>query len=236
MKKVSHWGKPVALLSVLVLSMGGLNTPATAVSKTGTSNLAQDVNPISSSEQSSSQLAQATNTLCRRVNVRQGLAVRERPDPKARQTDGVAYNALVTLAEGARTIPGPDGRIWIELTSPVRGYVSIGYPNSQNNLVNCGPIGANPPATPPSNPPATPPSTASLCRQVEGRAAPQGLAIRADAAGNAAYRGGVPAGGRVTLISGYRLIADKTGARRNWVEISAPVAGYVSASSLIQCR
>lgn len=231
MKTVAHWGKPVALLSVLLLGVGSLNAPASAVSKTAPSNLTQDADP------SSLQLAQATQNLCRRVNVRQGLAVRERPDPNARQTGGVGFNTQVTLAEGARSIPGPDGRLWVEITAPVRGYASSGYPNSQNNLVSCsGPVGSNPPTNPPANPPANPPSTASLCRQVEGRVAPQGLAIRADASRTSAYRGGVPAGGRLTLVQGYRLIPDKTGERRNWVQVTSPVAGYVSASSLIMCR
>ncbi|HEY9301380.1 MAG TPA: SH3 domain-containing protein, partial [Phormidium sp.] len=114
MKTVAHWGKPVALLSVLLLGVGSLNAPASAVSKTAPSNLTQDADP------SSLQLAQATQNLCRRVNVRQGLAVRERPDPNARQTGGVGFNTQVTLAEGARSIPGPDGRLWVEITSPVR--------------------------------------------------------------------------------------------------------------------
>jgi hypothetical protein len=32
------------------------------------------------------------------------------------------------------------------------------------------------------------------------------------------------------------LVKDKSGENRNWVEISGPVAGFISAGNLIMCK
>jgi hypothetical protein len=39
----------------------------------------------------------------------------------------------------------------------------------------------------------------------------------------------------VTLVPDYELIPDKNDEPRNWVEITEPVDGYLSANSLIMC-
>ncbi|NJK68204.1 MAG: hypothetical protein HC941_18210 [Microcoleus sp. SU_5_3] len=66
--------------------------------------------------------------------------------------------------------------------------------------------------------------------------APKGLAIRADASKTSAVKGGVPANGKVTLVPNFQLIKDKNGEDRNWVEISEPVPGFISAGNLIMCK
>lgn len=215
MKTAFQWGKPTALISVLLLGAGSLTAPASAIES------------LSVEDGSSYQVAQATTDLCRRVNVREGLVVREQANAGSRLIDGVAYNAQLTLVQDYREIAEPNGRVWVEIASPVRGYVSTGFSNSKNNLVMCSGAAAPSPSTG---------STASLCRQVDPRKAPQGLLVRADASSMSASRGGIAANTRVTLVSGYKLIPDKNGQARNWVEITAPIAGYVSATSLVMCR
>ncbi len=226
MKTKSQWGQRMALLSSAVLAAGSLNLPAQA----GVENSAVNNND------GSVEIAQAS--LCRRVNVKQGLTVRAAANSNSAVVGGVELNRQVTLVEGFRNISGPDGRVWVEISAPVRGFVSAGYPNSLNNLVNCNNTSAAQPATQPTAQPTAQPAatTANLCRQVDRRAAPQGLLVRADATPASALRGSVPTGGKVTLVSGYQLVRDKSGATRNWVQITAPVAGFVSANSLIMCR
>ncbi|MBE9187770.1 SH3 domain-containing protein, partial [Microcoleus sp. LEGE 07076] len=71
---------------------------------------------------------------------------------------------------------------------------------------------------------------------VEPRVAPRGLAIRAEPSKTAVIKGGVAANGQVTLVPNFQLVKDKNGENRNWVEISAPVPGFISAGNLIMCK
>jgi hypothetical protein len=70
---------------------------------------------------------------------------------------------------------------------------------------------------------------------VNGLVTPQGLAIRSAVSGPSEYLGGVPANGRVQLIENYEYIPDPGGIQRSWVEIEAPIKGFVSVNSLIRC-
>lgn len=82
-----------------------------------------------------------TTSLCRVVAYNSpegGLAIRSRPDRTAPRTDGVKFGDRVTL----RTSPPPsnldkDGRDWVEVTAPSRGWVSNGFPSSRS--MNLGP-------------------------------------------------------------------------------------------------
>lgn len=220
MNKKSYMGKPMAALSLMMLGLGTFGTPAMAADPTA--------NPM---QGESMQIAQAN--LCRRVRVPEGLIIRERPDPSSRLLGSVGYNGTVTLIENYQAIKGPDNRNWLQISGPIAGYVSNGFPAQQSNLIYCtGTVGTRPPVTPPTTPP---PTTTNLCRLVNARSAPQGLAIRSDASSTAPYVGGVGPNERVTLISNYTSIRDKSGANRNFVQITAPVAGYVSAASLVYC-
>lgn len=214
-------------MSVLLLSAGSLTAPASAIES------------LSVENGSSYQVAQATTDLCRRVNVKEGLIVREQASAGSRLLDSVAYNGQVALVQGYKEIAGTDNRVWVEIASPVRGYVSIGFANNKTNLGMCpGAASTNP--SPSANSGGTANtatgSTANLCREVDARKAPQGLLVRADASSTSASRGGIAANARLTLVSGYKLVPDKNGQARNWVEITAPIAGYVSATSLVMCR
>lgn len=165
-------------------------------------------------------------SLCRRVRTPDGLIVRDRPDPNSPQIGSLPPNAQVTLSPDWRGITGPDGRIWVEISSPMRGFITNGFPTVASNLELCSEPVTQPTPTPNTN----------LCRQVDRVAAPEGIAVRADASTRADRVGGVGPGERVTLVPNYRAVRDKNGEDRNWVEISSPVRGFVSASNLIQCQ
>lgn len=172
-------------------------------------------------------IAQTTADLCRRVYERRGLVVRSRPTPNSPVVGGVSYAQEVTLVRNYEGIRGPGGRTWVEITYPVRGFVSNGYPGGSSNLVDCSTdFSENDPPQP----------SRSLCRQIDRRAAPRGVVVRADPSQSSARRGGVPSGGQVQLAADYRLIPDPDGDSRNWVRITSPVAGYISANTLIMCR
>lgn len=271
MKRFNYWGLSVILLSLLAIAAGGSSkVVATTVKAKATSTPSQEVKPLSLLTGNSTQLAQSpTNNLCRRVTSRQGLAVREKPDPNSPQTGGVDYNSEVTLASGAEEVVGTDGRMWIQLATPVSGYVSNGQPKSPGNLELCaGTVSATPPnSTPPNSTPqnstpqnstpenSTPPTSApqnstpqnststqtpeipdgQFCRQVNDLATPQGLAIRAQPYGSSKYVGGIQSNGRVQLVENYEYIPDKDAPDRFWVEIVAPMHGFVSVHSLIRC-
>jgi hypothetical protein len=83
-----------------------------------------------------------TSSLCRVVTYNGpegGLAIRSKPDRAAPRVDGVKFGDRVTL----RTSPPPsnldkDGRDWVELTAPSRGWISNGFPSSKSmNIGNC---------------------------------------------------------------------------------------------------
>ncbi len=86
--------------------------------------------------------APTTTSLCRVVTYNGpegGLAIRSRPERTAPRTDGVKFGDRVTL----RTSPPPsnldkDGRDWLEVTAPSRGWVSNGFPSAKAmNLGGC---------------------------------------------------------------------------------------------------
>lgn len=82
-----------------------------------------------------------TSSLCRIVTYNGpegGLAIRSRPDRSAPRVDGVKLGDRVTL----RTSTPPstldkDGRNWVEVTAPSRGWVSNGFPSAKSS--NIGP-------------------------------------------------------------------------------------------------
>ena len=157
-------------------------------------------------------LAQRPINLCRQVNVEKGLAVRSQPNSNSTQIGGLEPNQQVTLAQGGNKITGLDDRLWVEIVSPINGYVALGYLNNEINLINCNETVVNQPDNLTSEI-----AMVNLCRRVAGGVAPQGVAIHTDASRLSTYRGGLPPGGRVMLVPNYQLIADINGEPRNWV-------------------
>ncbi len=82
-----------------------------------------------------------TSSLCRVVTYNGpegGLAVRSRPEKSAPRIAGVYLGSRVTL----RTSPPPstldrEGRAWVEITAPSRGWISNGFPSTKST--NTGP-------------------------------------------------------------------------------------------------
>lgn len=180
--------------------------------------------------QSPLQLAQATGTLCRQVTEQQGLAIRSQPNSNSAAIGGVGFNETLTLAQGARQIPGPDGRVWFEITAPVRGYVSNGEPGSSGNFVPCTGTALTPGPSSPNI------GTTSLCRRIDPNLAPQGISVHAAANRFATNRGGLAPGAQVLLAPNAQHLADQNREPRTWIEISSPVVGYIPTESLINCN
>jgi hypothetical protein len=76
---------------------------------------------------------------CRQVlNPPEGLVIRREPNTSSAVVGGVAQGARVTLTANPPTRRTDSvGRIWIEVESPNRGWVSNGFPNNPSNLVFC---------------------------------------------------------------------------------------------------
>ncbi|MBO0347966.1 SH3 domain-containing protein [Phormidium pseudopriestleyi FRX01] len=212
MRKFTQSHLPAVFVSLLAIA-GGLLT--------GTAQTVAATTP-------SWQQAQATESFCRRTLTSSGLIIRQGPNTNSPQVGYVPFNEQVTLVQGFQSIQGPQGRQWVEIAAPLRGYVSNGYDNSSNLGYCVEQMGTTPVATTGATP-------VNLCREVNGDRAPRGLAIRENPSRLSAYKGGVDAGGRVTLVENYQLVRDLNGEPRDWVQITFPINGYISAESLAVC-
>ncbi|MCY7386373.1 MAG: SH3 domain-containing protein, partial [Microcoleus sp. CAN_BIN18] len=139
--------KPAALLGAIAIVAGSLQAQAIGVAAPSTSTVSQDAEKISFENSRTFQIAQA-DTLCRKVTPKEGLTVRQGPETKSPRVGGVAMNTQVTLAAGATSTKGSDGRVWIQISAPVKGYVAIGYPNNEANLASCTTASATPAPAP----------------------------------------------------------------------------------------
>ncbi|MGB3404018.1 MAG: SH3 domain-containing protein [Microcoleaceae cyanobacterium] len=173
------------------------------------------------------QLAQNNSNLCRRVFEQQGLVVHQRPTPNSPRVGGVAHRSEVALKADFEGIRGPGGRTWVEITAPVAGFISNGYPGGRSNLTLCSDeVVSDSPSQP----------TGSLCRRLNRELTPKGLIVRARPSRFSRQVGGVVVGQRLYLVEGYQFIRDPDGEPRNWVEIERPVAGFISGDALLACR
>lgn len=214
MRKFTHSNLPAAFVSLLAIA-GGLLT--------GT---AETISASTPSWQQAQ--AQATQSFCRRTLAPSGLIIRQGPNPTSAQVGFVPFNEQVTLVQGFQGIQGPDGRQWVEIAAPMRGYVSNGYGNTSNLVYCIEQVGTTPVVS-------TGPTPVNLCREVNSDRAPRGLAIRENPSRLSAYKGGVDAAARVTLVENYQLVRDINGEPRDWVQITFPINGYISADSLTLC-
>ncbi len=191
----------------------------------------EGVGAIATGNATTLEIAQNFGNLCQRVANPQGLPVHQRPTPNSPIVNNLPFNQQVTLADG-RNIRGPGGRTWTQITFPIPGYVARGFPGNETALTNCD--GGVP--IPPTNPGGDM-SRNPLCRQVDRQAAPRGVVVRASASTTSARVGGVPTGNQVLLVPNYQLVPDiNNKERRDWVQIVAPVQGFISAGTLVMCR
>lgn len=209
MKKMSRWGKPVALFALVLSAVGGLKAPATAVTSTTTAKIIQESESPLLQRSGNFQLAQGLVGQCRAAKVR--IFVYSQRSTTSQTVRTLAPNEQVTLADD-----GAAG--WVAISSPEPGYVRA------SELTTCQ--AANRPTPNPAPSPA-PNQTSSLCRIVTYNGPEGGLAIRSRPDRSAPRVDGVKLGDRVTLrTSPPPSTLDKDG--RNWVEVTAPSRGWIS--------
>ncbi|MBD1879979.1 SH3 domain-containing protein [Coleofasciculus sp. FACHB-T130] len=219
MKKMSRWGKPIALFSLGLSVVGTLNFPTPAISTTTTANT------IAQSEQNSVQpggsfeIAQSLVGQCRATKAR--IFVYTQRSLSSQTIRTLAAGEQVTLADN-----GSAG--FIAISAPVTGYVQA------RDLTTCSGVNPTPRPTPSPTPTPnptpspnpTPTPTTSLCRVITYKGA-EGMAVRTAPGKNGTRVGGVKLGDRVTLRTSpppFTFDAE----RRAWVQITAPVAGWIS--------
>jgi hypothetical protein len=200
MNKMSYWGKPVALLAVVLSGAVSLNVPATAVTST-TANSIPELETTSRQHSDNWQLAQGLVGQCRAAKMR--IFVYSQRSTTSRTLRTLEPNEQVILADSG-------GGGWIAISSPEKGFVQT------KDITTCQ--ATNPPATNQSS---------SLCRIVTYKGPEGGLAIRSRPERGASQVGGVRTGERITLkTSPPPATIDKDG--RAWVEVTAPNSGWIS--------
>lgn len=182
-------------------------------------------------------ISQNLPPLCQKVNVVNGLAVHLRPTSISPIVGNVAYQQQVNLAPNHRNIRGPEGGTWVEINTPLKGFVSRGFPYNETNLINCDGSGTvYPPMPNPNNPNINNPPNSNLCRQINRQTAPRGLVVRSAPSRSSTRLGAVSVGDRVYLAPSQQIYSDRNGENRQWIEITAPIPGYVAVDNLIRCR
>lgn len=222
MKKMSYWGQCMALLALVLSSVGGVKTLATAATSTTANNI-QKSESTSLQHSGNLQLAQSIVGECRAAGRR--IFVYSQRSTTSQTVRTLGPNEQVTLADD-----GAAG--WVAISSPEVGYVRA------NELISC-PVAERPTPRPrvrprPTASPAPAPATATSTNQTSNRCrivtydGPEGgLAIRTQPNGNAPRIAGVNFGEKVTLrTSPPPSNLDKDG--RDWVEVVAPSRGWIS--------
>lgn len=219
MKKMSYWGQSMALLAVVLSTVGGVKTLATAATSSTTANVIQKSKSTSLQHPGNLQLAQSIVGECRAAGRR--IFVYSQRSTSSQTVRTLGPNEQVTLADD-----GAAG--WVAISSPEVGYVRA------SELISC-PVTERPTPRPRPRPrpaPATTPApatnqTSSRCRIVTYNGPEGGLAIRTQPDRNAPRINGVKLGERVTLrTSPPPSNLDKDG--RDWVEVVAPSRGWIT--------
>jgi hypothetical protein len=79
-----------------------------------------------------------TGSTCRRVVQPLGLAIRRDASSDSASVGGVGNQERVELTTVPATVKkGPEGRNWVQISKPVAGWVSNGFPGGSSNLVLC---------------------------------------------------------------------------------------------------
>lgn len=217
MKKMSYWGQSMALLAVVLSTVGGVKTLATTATSTTTANVIQKSESTSLQHPGNLKLAQSIVGQCRAAGRR--IFVYSQRSTSSQTVRTLAPDEEVKLADD-----GAAG--WVAISSPEVGYVRA------SELVTCSVPDRPTPRPRPRPAPAPAPApasnqTSSRCRIVTYNGPEGGLAIRTEPDRNAPRTNGVKFGDRVTLrTSPPPSNLDKDG--RDWVEVIAPSRGWVS--------
>lgn len=203
MKKMSHWGTPVALLALALSAVGDTKAIATVFSNTNSANLILEAGLNPSQQKGTFQLAQELVGQCRAAS-RSIFIYRERST--ASPTRALEPNEQVVLAE-------EDGRGgWIAISSPIRGFVEA------RDLKRCS-------GEPEQTVTRPRPPRSNLCRQVTYQGL-EGVVVRERPDIYSRPISTVFFEERVTLSNPPQSRVDGEG--REWVRLTSPVVGWMS--------
>jgi len=203
MKKMSHWGTPVALLALALSAVGDTKAIATVFSNTNSANLILEAGLNPSQQKGTFQLAQELVGQCRAAS-RSIFIYRERST--ASPTRALEPNEQVVLAE-------EDGRGgWIAISSPIRGFVEA------RDLKRCS-------GEPEQTVTRPRPPRSNLCRQVTYQGL-EGVVVRETPDIYSRPISTVFFEERVTLSNPPQSRVDGEG--REWVRLTSPVVGWMS--------
>ncbi|MGQ4645725.1 SH3 domain-containing protein [Lyngbya aestuarii] len=208
MKKTSHWGKPVALLALLLSAVSGLKATATVVNSATLANTIRQSEVILSQTGDNFELARRLVAKCRAAN-RSMFIYQDRSTTNPIRA--LQIKERVTLAEQSSR----DG--WIAVSSPVSGFVW------SRNLTSCSDVVEEESFKPTEEYEENLPR--GLCRRVRYEL-PEGLVIRKKPNSYSPRIGGVFPGEWVALSSSPQFSLDSEG--REWVELQSPQMGWVS--------
>jgi len=208
MKKMSHWGKPVALLALLLSALSGLKATAAVATSTTSANTIQESEPTPSLKGDNFDSARRLVGKCRAAT-RSMFIYQDRS--ATNPIRALQIQERVTIAEESSR----DG--WIAVSSPVSGFVW------SRNLTSCSEVVEEESFKPTEESDENLPR--GLCRRVRYQI-PEGLAIRQRPNSYSPRIGGVFPGEWVTLSSSPQFRLDNEG--REWVEIQSPQEGWVS--------
>ncbi len=223
MQQIRELGKPIALLAVLSIAVGGINVPASAGNSNSPSNNTSSpkASPSAQPKPAPSATVSAGTLVGQCRAAKRSIFIYSQPNTTSKSVRTLAAGEQVTLADN-----GSAGFIAISLPAP--GFVEA------KDLTACGGKTPNP------NPTPTPTTSGNGCRLVADKDK-IGLKVRSQPNTSSTVNGGVAYGTTVTLKTDPpEYSKDNDG--RSWVEITAPLSGWVAygypgtkATNLVAC-
>lgn len=228
MHLICEWGKPIAMLAVLSIAAGGINIPANAGNSNSPSNTTSSPkqspvpNPSAKPNPDPSAIPFANTLIGQCRAAKRAIFIYSQPNTTSK--------SVRTLAAGEEVILADNGSAgFIAISSPTPGFVEA------KDLTGCGG------KTPTPNPTPTPTPSGNGCRKVADKDK-IGLVVRSQPNRTGSVVGGVGYGTTVTLKTDPpQYSKDSNG--RSWVEITAPLSGWVSngfpeakTTNLVSCQ
>jgi hypothetical protein len=212
MKRMSHWGRPIALFALVLSTVGGMKATATVLTSTATDNRRLGSEAMVLVKRNNVQLAQRRGEC--RAAARSTFIYQERSTTN--RIRAIQSNEQVILAEAG----GRDG--WIAVSSPISGFVQT------QDLKRCGEV-------------STPPARRNLCRQVTYEGV-EGVAVREKPDISSSQVSTVFFGDRVTLSNPPEFITDGMGREWSklaepsvgWMSNGIPARGDINLVACFQ--
>ena len=211
MKTIRYWGKPVALLALVLSPVGGMKATATLLPRATTDSMMLESQIAPSRVRDSVQLAQRVREC--RAAARSAFIYQDRSTTN--RLRALQPNEQVILAEDR----GKDG--WIAISSPISGFVQA------KDLKRCLEV-------------STSPSRRNLCRQVIHQGV-EGVAVRERPSITAPQTDTVFFGDQVTLSNPPQFLTDDMGrewarlaAPLGWMSNGIPSRGDINLQACPQ--